>query len=549
MSSFVGAPLGRRRLLGAGGALAAGAASLIAVGCGDDDVEESAEGTPVTAVGAGATPTPGAATPRRGGMLRAAQVTDIVLNTGFPYVFLRHNGFPGYAGMESLVRYRKDLTPELVLADRFEYNPDRTALTVTLKQGVTFHDGSPVTPEDVFHGIDVILDPKKFNITGAFQLATFAKFITGRKKVDERTMEFTFDKQRVNMTDFFAQLSITKAGTYADLMTGKNVQGTGPYMFKSWTPGQLFRMERNPNWHGTTKEGGPYLDAIEVKLFADLDAMGLAFESGEAELILGLSANIAKRFRDRKLTRLAPKVGLSYIGANITNPLVKDKRVRRALFYAIDRSRFAEEIDEGFYGVTVQPWPEGSPAFDPALEKPYYDPGKARDLLKQAGFSQDKPLKIEYSGTSWKTHAPVWQENFEAIGVRVELAPLEGSAFTAKLTQRKFTDLFVSTHAYCDLSPLTNFQQTFPYRIPNISYFEDPGYLQLIADLEKVDPNSTEAKSLYANFSELWLDQAWLLPFAPAVRIDVVGEKVMGFDEYFLTLSQSPNFGKIWKTA
>lgn len=550
MSSFSGAPLGRRRLLGAGGALAAGAASLIAVGCGDDDDDgQGAEETPATAIGAGDTPTPSAATPVKGGTLKAGQVTDMVLNTGFPYVLLPQNRYFGYAGIETLVRYRKDLTPELVIADRFEYNADRTGLTVSLKQGVTFHDGSPVTPEDVFHGIDVILDPKKFNITGSFQLATFAKVIKDKKKVDERTMEFTFDKARVNMTDFFAQLGITKAATFPDLMTGKNVQATGAYMFKSWTPGQSFRLERNPNWHGIAKEGGPYLDAIEVKLFADVDAMGLAFESGEVELLMGISASIAKRFRDKKLTRLAPKVGLSYIGTNVTNPLLKDKRVRQALFLALDRKRFAEEIGEGFYGTTVQPWPEGSPAFDPELEKPFYDPDKARDLLNQAGFTQDQPLKIEYSGASWTAHAPVWKENLEAIGVKIELAPMEGNAFTAKFVRRQLTDMFVSSHAFCDLSPLTNFQQTFPYRIPNIGYFEDSEYVQFISDLEKVDPMSSEAKALYKKFNQLWLDQAWLVPFAPNVRIDVVGANVQGFDEYFLTLSQSPNFVKVWKKA
>ncbi len=213
----------RRRILAGGATAAIGAAALAVTGCGDDDDAGSDDGGASTPVGAGATPTPSAELPQKGGTLKAGQVTDMVFNTGFPFVLLPQNRFFGYSGIETLVRYRKDLKPELVLADKFEYNADKTKLTVSLKPGLNFHDGTPVTPEDVFFGIDVINDPKKYNITGSFQLATFAKFITAKTKVDARTMEFTFDKPRVNMTDFFAQLGITKASTYTDLMTGKNV--------------------------------------------------------------------------------------------------------------------------------------------------------------------------------------------------------------------------------------------------------------------------------------------------------------------------------------
>lgn len=546
--SGTGRRLSRRRLLAGGSALATGATALVLVGCGDDDGGDA--GGVSTPIGAGPTPTPSKETPTKGGVLRMGQTADVLLNTGYPYVLLPQNILHGYAGMEPLVRYRNGIEPEKVLVERFEYNTDRTRLTMTLKAGLTFHNGAPVTVDDVFHGIDVILDPKKFGVTATFQLATFAKFITERKKVDQRTVEFTFDKPRVNMTDFFAQLSVSQAASYQDLMTGKNVQGTGPYMWDSWTPGQTLRLKANPNWHLASREGGPYLDTIERKVFADADAVGLAFESGEVDLVLGISGAVARRFRDKKQTRLARKTGLAYIGCVVTNPLLKDKRVRQALFYALDRKRFAEEIGEGFTAVTAQPWPSTSPAFDKSLEAPFYDPAKAKDLLKQAGFTQDKPLKIDYSATGYVNHAPVWKENFEAIGVKIELVPSEANALTARFLQRQFTDMFVSAHSFADLSPLTNFQQTFPYRLPNISYFEEPDYVKLISDLEKVDPVSAEAKALYDRFNrQIWLEYAWLLPFQGNERIDLVADKVRGVDEYFITITGDPNFGKIWKKA
>lgn len=548
----------RRRLLTGSAGAAVGLAALGIVGCGGDDNSSTAnDGN--TPIGAGATPTPSKEQPQKGGTLNVAQIGgDILLNTGMPFVSLPQNRYIQETITESLLRYNDSLKPELVLADRYEVAPDFTKATISLKQGLAFHNGAPVTPEDVFFAIDLIVNPKNYGVTGNFQLVNFAKMITGRKKVDDRTMEFTFDKGRVNITDFFAQLKITQQASYQKLMQGQDVQGTGPYMFKSWTPNQAHTMVRNPNYHLTSKYGGPYLDSIVATNFADADAAALAFESGSVDmaLTLAITGSIAKRFRDKKQTRLAPKTGLYYAGAVVTNPLLKDARVRQAMFLAVDRKRFQEEIGEGFSTLTSQPWPKTSPAFEQQYEAAFYDPTKAKDLLKQAGFSQSQPLKLEFAGSTYQTQATVLKENWDAIGVRVDLVPMEGNAFTQKFAARQLTDLFISGHSFSDMAPLTNFQQTFPYRIPNIGYYGEPGsgtgqeYVQMIKDLESLDPLSDQAKAIYKKFNELFVTEAWLLPFAPYDRIDLVGDKVRGFDGYLIEPGAgSPNWATIWKKA
>lgn len=240
----------------------------------------------------------------------------------------------------------------------------------------------------------------------------------------------------------------------------------------------------------------------------------------------------------------------------MNNPLLKDARVRQAMFLAVDRKRFQQELGEGFSTLTSQPWPSTSPAFDPALEVASYDPTKAKDLLKQAGFAQDKPLKLEYAGATYQPQAVVLKENWEAIGVKVDLAPMEANALTAKFTARQLTDLWISGHSFSDMAPLTNFQQTFPYRIPNISYYGEPGgtsgqdYVAIIKELEALDPLSEQAKAVYKRFNKLFLEEAWLLPFAPYDRIDLVGSKVRGFDGYILEPGAgSPNWALLWKKA
>lgn len=550
--------LSRRRVLAGGAGLAAGGIGLALTGCGGDD-DDGGNGNKDDdgAIGAGPTPTPSKEQPKTGGVLKVAQIGgDMLFNNGMPFVSYPQNRYVQEAVTESLVRYRDSLEPELLMVDRFEFNEDRSKLTTALKPGLKFHNGQPVTVEDVFFGIDLIVDPKKYGVTGNFQLVNFAKFIVEKKKLDERTMEFTFDKPRVNMGDFFAQLKVTQASSYETLMTGKDLQGTGPYMFKSWTPGQGFRLERNPDYHYSDVDGGPYLDAIEGVNFADADAAGLAFEAGDIDMTitLAITGTIAKRFRDKGQTRLSPKTGLYYAGANVTNAQLKDKRVRQAMFLAIDRQRFQEEIGEGFDEITVQPWPETSPAFDPALQAPHYDPEKAKALLSEAGFAQSAPLKLEYASATYGAQATVLKENWEAIGVKIELVPMEGNAFTAKFAARELTDLWLSGHSFSDMAPLTNFQQTFPYRIPNISYFGEPGgesgqeYVALIKELESLDPISTEAKAVYDRFNKLFLEEAWILPFGAYSRIDLVGEKVRGFDGYLIEPGAGgPIYASLWK--
>jgi len=534
--------LTRRRLLGSSASLVAGAAGLALVGCGGGDDEKGTDGQPKSA-----SPTVVVKeTPVKGGTMVLGKISDINLKSGYPYVGLAENGYLQDLPVESLVRYRATLEPEPVLVERYEYNADRSKLTMTIKNGVTFHNGAPLTPEDVFFGVQLMQNPAKYNVTGTIQLAPFSKFITDMKKVDARVMEFTFDKPRPNMNDFFAQMRITHAATYAKLQTGEDVQGTGPYMFKNWRPNQGFRFEPNRNWHGTSIEGGPYLDAIEVKLFADSDALGLAYEAGDIDLINGAPPTTAKKFRS--LTKQAPKAGLAYLGMNVTNSLLKDARVRQALMYAVDRKRLVEEIGEGFGTVTNQPWPSTSPAFDPALEAPFYDPGKAKTLLQQAGFTATRPLQIEHRNTAANT-AAVLKENFEAVGVKVELAQVEANAFIARLRGRELKDLWITAHSFSDLAPLTNFQQTIPYQAQNPSYFESPDYADLRAKLETLDPSSAAAKEQYARFNKLWVEDPFILALQPGSRVDLYSAKVRGNDEYLGAPGGVQIWGRIWKKA
>lgn len=514
----------------------AGAAAVGLVGCGDDD--DSSTETP----GSGASPTTVAEKPKQGGVLRGAQTADLNMSTGYPFVGLAENPYINALPVEPVLQYVDSLTPTLNLAQRFEFNADRSGLVVTLKPGLVFHNNAPVTAEDLVFGINLIQKPDAFGIKGSFQLAAFANAVTESKIVSATEVQFTFDKPRVNMADFFAQLPVVHKATYDETKAGKAINGTGPFIFKKWTPGQILTFDKNPNWHGKSEGGGPYLDGVEVRFFGDQDAMGIAYESGELDLLLGPPASVAAKHR--KLTYVPVKTGLEYMGMNVTHPLMTDARVRKAIFMAVDRARITEELGEGFNKVTSQPWPSTSPAFDPKLEDPMFNPTESKRLLGLAGWKQTEPIPFDHRTTaSYVSEASLIQQNLKDVGIETKLIPSDPTAFLAILRDRKFKGLWVTSHSFAHMAPLTNLQQTFPYQQPNMSYYETPTYLDIRAQLEKLDPLSAEAKVQYKRFNEIWVEDPWLVPLQPNTGPQLVSERVRGYGKYLVT----PGIAKFWE--
>lgn len=520
------------------------------VGCGDDDDDNNngnggATGTATPGNGTGASPTSGSTEqPKTGGVLRSAQTADLNMATGYPFVVLAENPFINTLPIETLIRYEGNLEPKPFLAERFEFNDDFSGLVVTLKPGLEFHNGAPVTAEDVVFGIELIQDPSAFGITGSFQLAAFAKAVAESKIVSDREIEFTFDKPRVNIADFFAQLPVVHKASYDDTKAGKAINGTGAFVFKQWTPGQILTFEANKNWHAAAEMGGPYLDGVEVRFFGDQDAMGLSYQSGELDLLLGPPDALAASNRD--LVHMPPKTGLEYLGLNVTHPLLTDARVRKAIFLAVDRKRIVEELEEGFTEVTSQPWPAGSPAFDPALEEPLFDPDESKRLLSEAGWNQNEPIPFDHRTTaSYVSLASLIQQNLRDVGIETNLIPSDPTAFLAILRERKFAGLWVTGHSFSHMAPLTNLQQTFPYQIPNMSYYETPEYLDIRAKLETLDPLSEAAKAQYKRLNTIWVEDPWLVPLAPFTGPQLVSKRVRGYGRYLTSPNQAV-FSDVW---
>ncbi len=484
-----------------------------------------------------------------------ARPADLSLAAGHPFALVPQNRILAYAASETLVQYLGNLDPQPLLAERFEVSPDFRRAVVTLKPGVQFHNGAPVTSDDVAFSVQTVQDPASAGLpaTVQFELSAFARAISDIKVADARTVEFTFSQPRTNLADFFAQLHIAHRATFKDIPQG-TVAGTGPFMLKQWDKGRGYRLERFPNWHGAGSDGRPYLDAIEVSLFPDQTAAVIAFRGGTLDAYLAVGAPNAGPLRASGQTRIAGKTGMNYLGVNVSNPLLSDPRVRQAIFYAIDRGRMMRDVGWDFGTVTTQPWAAISPAFDPAREAPSYDPKRATDLLALAGFQQDRDLAIEYAAgiSLQELQAQLIQSDLHAVGIATRLQAVEGGNYTVRYRTRQFPDFWLAGHVSGDVTPLTLFQQTFEFRPAlNASSFEDARYSELVKRLEDVPPRSPEAVGIYKQLNQIMVENPFVIPTGiPQVRIDLVQDNVAGWptkpEEYAIAVTGKVGFADVW---
>ena len=527
--------ISRRRLLGSALGAGAGIAGLALIGCGDDDDDDDGGGSPTSPGGS----TPAAKTPKKGGTLIVDAGEPIA--TAVVYAFNAANFYLGSTIFETLIVQGADNRPRLALAETFEMKPDFTGAHIKLRSGLTFHDGRPLTMEDVRYSIEQYRADSTTS-----QLKNPGKLITDIKVVDPLTMDVTFVGPRPFMEDYFALLRILDERTVGDAVQMKVLNGAGPFKFVSYTPNEGYVLERFDGYWDT---GKPYIDRIEGKIYSDEQARILALQSGELMHTNQASPALVKRVRgDKNITIEDSGIGGSwYVGLVVDRPETKDVRVRQALTLAIDRKRIADEWGEGVIPAQVLPWPKESPAYNDADEALLpYDPERAKSLLKQAGAEGVTiPMDI---GQGRETIAQYAQDDWRAIGVNAQLNLSESSAYNDRFRQRKTEGVYVSPFGFSDnMHPATFFEFAQPVRIPNPSHYQPDGYAEMLQKITETDPRSPEGKELLHAWNKRYLiDDPWMAPLAVSNGFFAMRKQVIAPTD---GARDAPTFGDYWIDA
>ncbi len=302
--------------------------------------------------------------------------------------------------------HRQDLRPAVATAFRVV---DETIWEVTLDPRARFHDGTPVTAEDVAFTIGRAGDVP--NSPSSFRYAT--RPISAVEAVDATTIRIRTHQPTPLLPNFLALVMIVsrkhgEGATTPDYNAGRAMVGTGPYRHLSWQPGSPVVLERNPAFHGTA----PAFARAEFRPIANAGARVAALQAGDVDLIEIVPPEQFARFRAdtaRFSTSESPSNRLIFLtldsdredspfirgkdGSRIANPL-RDPRVRRALSIAINREALVSRVLQGQALAAGDLGPPGYFGTSPDLTPPPFDPEGARRLLAEAGWANGFAVQL-----------------------------------------------------------------------------------------------------------------------------------------------------------
>lgn len=320
---------------------------------------------------------------------------------------------------EGLVKPDSDGNLVPAVASEYHASKDGKVYTFTLRDGIKFHDGSPVTVEDIKYSIDKCADTSN----GEPLIAAFSN-IESVNIVDESTVEIVLAESN---TEFDAELANVTAAIIpaANTQPDTNPVGTGPYKYVSRSPQENFIMQKFDDYWGE----GAHIENVTFKVCANADSIVMDLEGGSIDMFARVTATQAAELSDdfEVLEGTMNLVQALYLN-NAEEPF-DDIRVRQALCYAVDAQEIMDFVSNG-KGTEI-----GSSMF-PAFGKYYMedlndtynqDIEKAKELLAEAGYAEGLSFTITVP-SNYQQHidtAQVLVEEFKAVGVDAQIQLIE----------------------------------------------------------------------------------------------------------------------------
>ncbi|MGC0366779.1 peptide/nickel transport system substrate-binding protein [Rhodococcus sp. 27YEA15] len=408
--------------------------------------------------------------------------------------------------------------PKPRVATSWDVSDDGLTVRLELRTDVTFHTGRTLTSKDVAYSLANLAKD-----SAGSQLQAAAQTVTSVDTSEAAVAVLTLAHPLVNLFDLLEFMLLTDSETEAGLLAGDSFVGTGPFVFDSWQRGQQSAWKRNDTYWG----GAPLLESVTVRVVPDNSALLSSVRSGQTNAVIGVSAQDARPFRSDSAFRVETEDVYDvayYVGANVVDPALADKRIRQAISYAVDRDRILAEVLGGAGIASSAPWPQSSPAYDEAATKHYSrDLDKAKSLLRDAG-APSTSLKLSY-GTGLApaaTIAAIVQSNLADIGIKVDLDPREQATFSPFLSSGQ-QQLWINPHGFGQLNPSTLATGAAPFKpAKNLSGYSSPEYTAIVDRVWKQpDPKSADALAAYKEFSDLLLDEQFVIDLAITTNTNV----------------------------
>lgn len=438
-----------------------------------------------------------------------------------------------HAVYDSLLDFGEDGEIVPLAAESFT-TEDAITFSVRLREGMAFHDGTPVTTSAITRAVDHLKASES-------QIADLFRGVTEVRELDELNAEIVTGEPSAWLPSQIAVwLMLFPESATADSLATSPV-GSGPYIFESIDPGASITLTLNPDYRSGTPKGEPLAERVTYRFVPDSTTRVADLTTGTAHIVSDIPQDqlpaIEEAGHDVVTT---PILGTTFIRIATDTPPFDDARVRQALNYGVD----AQEIADALVGpearrlASVFPDSRGM-GFDEELEPFPYDPDRARELLADAGHEEGFDAEIEIVATSRTDVVEAIVAQLADIGVRLTIVSSELAAFN-----QAWPDDQAPPIRYATWRPLYDPHSYLSLLIHSggfLSRFSNPDVDALI-DAGAAEPDADARAEIYRDLGRYLQEEPaaiylWNVTAQYGVASDLEGWTPRG-DEYVLPLGR-----------
>jgi peptide/nickel transport system substrate-binding protein len=384
-------------------------------------------------------------------------------------------------------------TPLPELAVRWNVEQELGRFVFHLDREARWHDGPPVTADDVEYTFARLLDPAG----GAIARGDFLD-IKQIEVLDEHTIAFELDRYRPDFVGSLADVPILPAHVFGnDPLAGHPAArapiGSGPFRFADWQRGAAIELVRNERWRGTP----PAVDRVIYRVVPDTRVALDLFRGGRLDVVPDVPLRSGRRLLNGRLISF-PLPRFEAWVYNTANPVFADAATRTAFGHLIDREALRCSILDCLVELISGPWPAGEepPSAD---HGPQFDPAAAREMLTAAGWVDRDgdgvrerdgeqlafTLLLPDSGRDLQRAVTVVQHDLDRAGVRMRVSTVSWSAYTERLRKHRFDASVIAFPNRHPFDPWSLFHSAAAASGRNFGRFADPAVDELLERLRE----------------------------------------------------------------
>jgi peptide/nickel transport system substrate-binding protein len=361
-----------------------------------------------------------------------------------------------YQGLVSLTPDQKDIQPSL--ASAYDVSPDGLTYTFTLRDGVTFQDGQPLTPEDVVWSLTTRRDTSTW--TDSQRLSHVTSIAANGD-----TITLTLDQPDSTLLWNLAGRAglIFKEGDTVDYKTKTN--GTGPFVLGSWKQGDSITFERNDAYWGDKALSRE----VVFEYIPDNQAALSAAVAGDLDVVTGFDPNLASQIKNAGFSlALDLSTDKGTLAMNEKDPALSDQRVRQAIRQAIDHQAILTAVGAGEQ--LCGPIPELDPGYQDLCDIAPYDPAAAKKLLAAAGYANGLNLTLTIPSFYGTTIPQLLVSQLAAVGITLTVDSVDFNTWlTSVFTNHDYQLSFVLHTEPRDFGNWANPDYYFTYDNPQVT--------------------------------------------------------------------------------